>query len=71
MSSNITTPDDTATSTPTIGPKWTRLLRSGDSDSGRGIATDSLGNVYVVGYSEESIDGQPYSGNGDIFIMKF
>jgi hypothetical protein len=48
--------------------RWMRLAASGYS---KGIAVDVRGNIYLVGSVNESIDGQPYSGQSDAFVMKY
>jgi len=42
-----------------------------DSDSGRSVAIDSLGNIYVSGSTIGSMDGNTNSGGQDIFLSKF
>lgn len=54
---------------------WNTCLGVNDSltpDGGYGIATDSVGNSYVVGYSDGQwgSPSQPYSGDTDVFIAK-
>jgi hypothetical protein len=47
-------------------------LRGTDAnDVGRGLAIDTLGNVYVAGSTEGGLDGQTPLGSGDNFLMKF
>lgn len=38
---------------------------------GKGISVDSLGNVYVVGYTNKGIWGQSQKGKIDYFIVKY
>jgi hypothetical protein len=49
---------------------WTRQLGSDEQDSASAISADKLGNVYVTGYTEGSIDGTS-AGLTDVFISKF
>jgi hypothetical protein len=51
--------------------EWTKRYGSpAKSNIVEGIATDSNGNVYLVGSTNESLDGQPNSGGMDVFVMK-
>ena len=38
---------------------------------GRGVATDSDGNVFITGETSGSLDGQPYAGGEDVFVTKY
>lgn len=53
--------------------QWTRVLGTTSVDYGRSVATDSTGNIYVVGETLGSIDGQTYAGGSgqDIFLTKY
>jgi len=46
--------------------QWQRSLGATDNDAGRGIALDSLGNVYLCGYSVNV-----GAGNNDFVIAKY
>jgi hypothetical protein len=51
---------------------WTRFLGSDTSDSGADVATDSSGNLYVVGVSYGSLlDGYVNQGAADIVLAKY
>ncbi len=51
--------------------QWTRQLGSSGVDVGRGVATDSSGDVYVAGYTGGSLDGNTSAGATDAFITKY
>jgi uncharacterized protein (UPF0548 family) len=55
--------------------QWTKQMGSTDSDSalsGCRVAVDSTnGYVYITGDTLGSIDGQPFSGNYDVYLMKY
>jgi hypothetical protein len=42
-----------------------------NTDTGRAIATDKWGNVIVTGSTLGAFDGHPWSGDEDIFVVKF
>ena len=56
---------------------WTRIWGNGNPtigwgiDYGKDVSVDSLGNAYVVGYTDGYFDGQTNSGGWDIFLTKF
>ncbi len=49
---------------------WARQPGSGRPDSALGVATDSEGNIYVVGGTEGALGG-PNKGDGDAFVIKY
>jgi uncharacterized delta-60 repeat protein len=51
--------------------QWTKQLGTSSYDSGKGVTTDSSGNIYVTGYTEGGLDGNTHFGEGDIFLIKF
>jgi len=50
---------------------WTRQWGTSSKDVGTSVAVDSLGNVFVGGYTEGSLDGNTNAGAADIFLTKF
>jgi len=50
---------------------WSRIWGSSGTDEGRGAVADSLGNVYVVGWTDGEYDGQTNSGGLDLCMTKF
>jgi hypothetical protein len=50
---------------------WSREFGSTGADSGSGVAVDSTGNVYVVGYVEHPLSGQSGAGGRDAFLTKY
>jgi hypothetical protein len=56
-----------------VGTKvYVRQMGAADKDTrGNGIATDADGNVYVTGYTEGALDGNPLTGVGDVFVVKY
>jgi sugar lactone lactonase YvrE len=50
---------------------WTKQFGTPSSDLADGIATDSSGNVYVVGYTYGDLDGNTNTGASDIFVVKY
>jgi len=50
---------------------WSALFGSPDVDESFGIACDADGNVFVTGWCDGSIEGNPYLSNGDNFLVKY
>jgi hypothetical protein len=50
---------------------WTRLLGSNEIDQAWAICGDASGGVFVTGYCLGPIDGNPYLGNGDLFLARY
>jgi hypothetical protein len=50
---------------------WTRQFGSVGSDRGDAIAADGLGSVYIAGYTDARLSGDPHFGQGDAFVSKF
>lgn len=50
---------------------WSALFGSTTVDEGFGIACDADGNVFVTGYCQESIEGNPWFGSGDNVLAKY
>ena len=55
------------------GKQWTQQLGTSTSNStiAYGIATDSSGNVYVMGYTGGALDGNTSAGSSDLFVLKY
>ena len=51
--------------------QWTKQFGTPSSDLADGVATDSSGNVYVVGYTYGDLDGNTNTGASDIFVVKY
>ncbi len=51
--------------------QWTRQLGTSSNDLGNDITSDSSGNVYVTGYTEEGLDGNTSAGGWDFFVVKY
>lgn len=53
--------------------EWTRLFGSSSDEYALSISTDAGGSVYILGYSDGDLDGQPNSdsGNRDAFLSKY
>ena len=50
--------------------QWTRQLGSGSDDHGQGVSVDSS-NVYIIGYTNGSLDGNISAGSKDMFLTKY
>jgi len=52
---------------------WTGIKMSGSTsdDHALGIVTDSIGNVYITGYTNGNLDGETNTGGRDAFIAKY
>ena len=50
---------------------WTKQLGTSSYDFGRGVTTDSSGNIYVTGKTGGGLDGNTSSGLTDIFLVKY
>ncbi len=50
--------------------QWTGQLGAGDLDESTGVSADSLGNVYISGYNNDSLGG-PHAGDNDVFVAKY
>jgi hypothetical protein len=50
---------------------WIRQLGSSEYDTAAGLSVDSDAGVYLVGYADGSIDGQPQFGGRDMFVAKY
>ncbi|MEZ6072272.1 MAG: SBBP repeat-containing protein [Pirellulales bacterium] len=50
--------------------QWSRQFGTVDNDAPTSISTDGLGNIYVAGQTEGSLDG-PNAGDFDAFLRKY
>lgn len=50
--------------------QWTRQFGSSESDRGRGVSADGLGNVFVSGWTFGSLGGSN-AGSDDAFLAKY
>ncbi|MBZ4373460.1 SBBP repeat-containing protein [Corallococcus sp. AS-1-6] len=53
------------------GLQWLRQFGTSSGDFAQGVATAPDGNVYVVGYTSASMDGQAWAGGQDAFVVKY
>ncbi|MBN1676292.1 MAG: SUMF1/EgtB/PvdO family nonheme iron enzyme, partial [Kiritimatiellae bacterium] len=54
--------------------EWTRIWGSTGQDAGNdrfAVTTDSTGDVYFIGDTYESLDGQSHAGGTDPFLVKY
>jgi chitodextrinase len=52
--------------------QWTRLSGTAGNERGESVAVHNVTeNVYVTGTTAGSLDGQAYSGSGDVYLMKY
>ena len=51
--------------------QWTRQFGTSSGDVGRGVTTDSAGNIYVTGDTGGGLDGNANAGITDIFVVKY
>jgi len=51
--------------------QWTRAFGSIDQDEPKDLVVDGQDNIFIVGETADSIDGQPQSGQGDMFFVPF
>jgi hypothetical protein len=55
----------------TGGTVWTRQMGTISNDTAFGVVADTVGNVFVTGYTSGSLDGNTGTGGADIFVIKF
>ena len=51
--------------------QWTKQLGTSSPEYGKGVTTDSSGNIYVTGVTWGNLDGNTNSGFSDIFLVKY
>jgi hypothetical protein len=51
--------------------QWTKQLGTSSWEDGKGVATDSSGNVYVAGGTYGGLDGNTSAGSTDLFVVKY
>ncbi len=51
--------------------QWAQQLGTEYFDNAYGISTDSIGNVYVTGYTSGNLDGNTSAGEADLFVVKY
>jgi uncharacterized delta-60 repeat protein len=51
--------------------QWLQQFGSSKNDMGLEVNVDSKGNIYVTGYTQGGLDGKTYSGEKDIFLVKY
>jgi hypothetical protein len=50
---------------------WSQQIGTSENDYAYGAATDTEGNAYITGHTEGGIDGNAYSGDSDMFLVKY
>ncbi len=50
---------------------WTALIGTSYNDASKSVAVDGSGNVYISGYTKDSLGGGTYAGAEDAFLSKF
>ena len=68
---SCTSTDDTTSTDNTTTSTWTKQLGTSRNDYGKGVTTDSSGNIYVTGTTGGGLDGNTSSGSDDIFLVKY
>jgi hypothetical protein len=51
--------------------QWTKQWGTNKKDTGRSVAIDASGNIYVTGITWGSLDGNANKGEDDVFITKW
>ena len=51
--------------------QWTKQFGTSNVDEAIGVATDSLGNVFVAGYTGQGLHGNTSAGNYDLYVVKY
>lgn len=50
---------------------WTELLGNSNENRAEAVGVDSTGNIFIVGYTRDGIDGIDSLGDTDIFLTKY
>jgi hypothetical protein len=56
---------------PSGGVRWTRQFGKLNIVEAASVATDDVGNAYVVGRADEALPGQTHLGDADAFVRKY
>ena len=51
--------------------QWTKQFGTSNVEEATGVTTDSLGNVFVTGYTGTGLHGNTSAGNYDIYVVKY
>jgi hypothetical protein len=51
--------------------QWTQQLGTSSNDGGYAVTVDSSDNIYLTGITSGGLDGNTYSGGGDLFLVKY
>jgi hypothetical protein len=51
--------------------QWTRQLGTAGEDLAFGISIDAAGNAFVTGSTAGGLDGNPFAGGIDLFVVKY
>ena len=51
--------------------QWTRTGGSSERDGAGGLGVDSLGRIYVCGWTYGALAGQTNAGDGDVFLAQY
>ena len=57
-----------------LNREWTKQIGTTSNDESYGVTYDSLGNIYVIGYTQGNLDNNVRKGTGndkDFFILKY
>ena len=57
-----------------LNREWTKQIGTSSDDESYGVTHDSLGNIYIIGYTQGNLDNNVRKGTGndkDYFILKY
>ena len=57
-----------------LNREWTKQIGTSSDDESYGVTHDSLGNIYIIGYTQGNLDNNVRKGTGndkDFFILKY